>query len=202
MKFQDLTGKRFERWTVLNRGTPHPKRTLWVCKCSCGTVREVVADSLTRGASTSCGCLHRELVAQRFTTHGKSDTPEFIIWAHIVSRCTNPNDTAFKNYGGRGIRICAEWKKDFAAFLKHVGPRPSPAHSIERIRNSRGYAPGNVRWATWREQCRNKRTNVFLSFSGKRMCLADWAEKQRIPYHRLKRRILDGWSIARSLTTP
>jgi hypothetical protein len=100
--------------------------------------------------------------------------PEYSVWRAMVQRCTNPNSQGWRHYGGRGITVCDEWRS-FDAFFVAVGPRPSGAHSIERIDNERGYEPGNVRWATRAEQARNKRTNRYLTAFGKTQTIGDWA---------------------------
>jgi hypothetical protein len=110
----------------------------------------------------SCGCLKRDLCAERIskiaTKHGLIHSAEYGAWVAAKGRCLNPKNRAFKNYGGRGISIAPEWVDDFAAFYSYLGPKPSPAHSLDRINNDRGYEPGNVRWATRVEQNRNRRT--------------------------------------------
>lgn len=115
--------------------------------------------------------------------HGESktgETAEYRSWAHIVQRCTNPKNPSWQHYGGRGITICDEWRTDYAAFVRDVGRRPSPRHSIDRINNDGNYEPGNVRWATPQEQARNKSTNVLVTLDGETMCLADWSERLQI----------------------
>ncbi len=101
------------------------------------------------------------------------------------ARCNDPKHKGYKDYGARGITVCPEWDHShgFKAFLEHVGPRPSNDHSIDRIENSLGYEPGNVKWATRSEQNRNKRTNVTLTAFGETMCVAAWAEKLSISEH-------------------
>lgn len=93
------------------------------------------------------------------TTHGMSRSPEHNAWARMIQRCENPNEGGYKNYGGRGIRVCAEWRASFSAFLRDMGRRPSGIHSIDRIDVDGDYAPGNCRWATPSEQSRNRRVN-------------------------------------------
>jgi hypothetical protein len=89
--------------------------------------------------------------------HGRTDTAEWQAWSNMRQRCNNPDNPKWPLYGGRGIQVCAEWQDDFPAFLAHVGPRPGPSYSIDRIDNERGYEPGNVRWATRSQQVRNSR---------------------------------------------
>ena len=130
--------------------------------------------------------------------HGRKHTTEYASWAHMVQRCTNPKNRAWKNYGGRGIEICTEWREDFRAFFAHIGPKPAPDLSIERIDNNRGYEPGNVKWATASEQAKNRRpfkigklkptcpsghayegTNIYWLKNGVRRCLICKREQGR-----------------------
>lgn len=94
-----------------------------------------------------------------YRIHGLSKTAEYACWSQIKARCLNKNHRAYPHYGGRGITIAPEWENDFEAFLFHVGPRPSSDHSLDRVDNDRGYEPGNVRWATWKEQQNNRRAH-------------------------------------------
>jgi hypothetical protein len=153
-EYIDLAGKKFGRWTAISREAGPERR--WLCVCECGTAKPVSTANLMAGVSKSCGCLKSELSRTR-RTHGGTGSVLYGIWAGIKDRCTNPNNESWVDYGGRGIFICDEWKRDFAAFREHIGDRPSPRHSVDRIDNSRGYEPGNVRWATPVEQARNTR---------------------------------------------
>lgn len=151
-------GERFTRWTVISQSTPNASGSKrWMCRCECGVDKIVPAYYLRREASRSCGCLMREQIGDRNRKHGGHGTVEYIAWNAMVQRCTRASHPAFKNYGGRGIAVCAEWRHDFAAFLAHVGSRPSAGHSLDRIDNDRGYEPGNVRWATYDVQMINRR---------------------------------------------
>jgi hypothetical protein len=128
-------------------------------------------------------------------TRGERFSPEYRTWAHILSRCTNPNTRDYPRYGGRGITVCEEWRLSFESFFEHVGRRPSARHSIDRIDNSRGYEPGNVQWATTAQQNRNRRNNLWIEFNGERLVVIDWAARLGIPagaiYHRIGRGIVD-----------
>lgn len=109
--------------------------------------------------------------------HGESigrGTAEFQAWAGMVSRCSNPNGGDYPNYGGRGIRVCKEWQDSYLAFLGHVGRKPSPQHSLDRIDNDGNYEPGNVRWATRAEQNLNRRNNRLVTHNGETRPLAEW----------------------------
>ncbi len=141
----------------------------------------------------------RAMAGQRF-----SRTAEYRAWEHMKNRCYRPTVPGYKNYGGRGIRVCDRWLgEDGAAnFLADMGPRPSAKHSVDRIDNDGDYTPENCRWATRAEQSRNRRRNVMLTHDGLTMCVADWADRLGIKRATLQIRVRRGWSVARMLTTP
>jgi len=199
-------GQRYGRWTVTARVVPPKGPTRWQCRCDCGTQREVGGSSLLSGRSGSCGCLHKQAVAdvcaKRNTTHNRSGSPEYNTWILMKRRCFDKRIPKYQNYGGRGIAVCDEWVASFEAFLSHVGPRPSPDHSIDRIDNNGNYEPGNVRWATAAQQSRNMRTTTMLTVGGVTRPLVEWAELKNIKAITLHRRIHRGWSPERAVLTP
>lgn len=155
-------GDRFGRLVAVSRAPNSPGGCVrWHLSCDCGGSTTSAASNLQRGKSRSCGCLMRELVAERRRTHGRASgdrkTPEYNAWQAMIQRCENQNHAAWKNYGGRGIAVCERWRDSFENFLSDIGERPSDEHSLDRIDNSRGYEPGNCRWATWSTQQRNRR---------------------------------------------
>lgn len=219
--FQDLTGQRFGRLTVIERGPASPGATQWVCRCDCGVTRSYRAGNLKSGISASCGCRQRELAAkatvndltgkrfgrlvciQRAGTYRKKATwlfqcdcgnqvtmpgtrvqagvstscgcarsigvderraekkelrssPEYKAWENAKQRCFNPKNPRFKDYGARGITMSPEWRDSFEAFLRDVGPRPSPELSIDRVDNNGNYEKGNVEWRTRSAQQTNR----------------------------------------------
>lgn len=175
--FVNIAGARFGKLAVVTRHSVNGTGTVrWLCVCDCGAERVVSGDSLRRGVTTSCGCLQRELAAAKKRTHGLHGTPEYKAWDHIKDRCFNPGCDSYKDYGARGIMMCPEWRKSFDAFLAHVGPRPSAAHSIDRINNNGHYEPGNCRWATAAQQVRNRRNNRIVRYNGRIMTVADAAD--------------------------
>lgn len=150
----NLVGQRFGRLTVLSREQRNLRgRLQWVCICDCGRKVVILEYNLRDGNSKSCGC-GREVSHRK---HGLRKAPEYRLWQNMVQRCGNPNNPRYDDYGGRGIRVCARWRKSFAAFYADVGPRPSAKHSIDRIDNDGNYEPGNVRWATAYQQVHNRR---------------------------------------------
>lgn len=98
--------------------------------------------------------------------------------------------------------MCSEWRKDFQKFLAHIGKRPGPGYSVDRIDNNKGYEPGNVRWATPKEQARNRRTNTVYEWCGLRLTLAEWAERASVNARLVRERISAGWSFEVALSTP
>jgi hypothetical protein len=131
-------------------------------------------------------------------THGDSYSQEYRSWKMMKSRCGNPNDPAYERYGGRGITVCPRWHR-FEPFLEDIGRRPSPLHQLERVDNNRGYEPGNVRWATPKENQRNKRNTAFIVLSGRRIPLVEAAETAGIPVTTLRHRLDRGWSPERAV---
>lgn len=146
-------GTSIGHWTVIAEAPKRYGLRHLKCRCVCGTERDVFIGNLRKGLSKSCGCIG--FYTQR--THGMHASTEYSTWRHIQQRCYNPKNKAWDNYGGRGIRVCQEWRDSFEAFYAHVGPRPSKDLTLDRINNDGHYEPGNVRWATWQQQHANKR---------------------------------------------
>lgn len=143
---------------------------------------------------------------RRYGRHGKArrgeQTPEFKVWCQMHTRCRNPKNPQWRNYGGRGIRVCASWA-EFTAFLSDMGERPSVRHSLDRIDQNGNYEPGNCRWATWGEQQRNRRNNNMITWRGETLCLTDWAKRLGISRTGLFNRLYRaGLSVEEAFTVP
>lgn len=214
VRTRDLTGHVFGRWTVLGLASDDVSgRVIWLCLCECGKKRAVLANSLRRGLSISCGCFHREITATINAKHQLYKSPEYRSWQCMIARCTNPKRPEYPSYGGRGIQVCNRWRQ-FEHFYHDMGPKLSKYHSIDRMNNNAHYSCGkcsmcttndwspNCRWATRSEQQRNRRTNHLITFGNKTKTVTAWAEQTGIHWVTIITRIKRGWSIEKALTTP
>lgn len=145
-------GDKFGRWVVLENIGVRKEKTYFKCLCICGNIKVVLGSHLSSNHSKSCGCLKKE----QAIIHGMYRTPEYNAWNAMIQRCTNPNNPAYKNYGGRGITVCTEWKDSFIAFFTDMGKRPERL-TLERKNNNLGYSKENCIWDTRINQSRNQR---------------------------------------------
>ena len=213
-KFIDLAGQKFGRLTPIKYvGKNKHGQSLWLCKCECDKKTTVAGNRLNTGHTKSCGCLNIERITgmgESNKTHGHASdgkiSKTYTAWKNMVSRCNNPNDISYKNYGERipPITVCEKWLPEnngFINFLADMGERPAGL-SLDRIDNNLGYYKNNCRWATPKEQGRNKRNNHKLNISGKEKCFAELEEITGIRQETIRSRIKKGFTPEKALTTP
>ena len=179
-----MIGNKFGRLTVIKEnGRTKDRHILWLCQCSCGTYTEVSGKRLRSGWTRSCGCLQRDITAERNkknkgirrVEHRLKDIPEYSVWNSMLTRCNNKNRDNYARYGGRDITVCKRWLT-FKNFYADMGKR-SEGMTIERIDNNEGYCPENCKWATYKEQMRNTRRTRMITYRNKTQCVTDWAEE-------------------------
>lgn len=187
--FKDLSGRRFGRLVVVG---PHPERTSykmirWICKCDCGNEKLITTANIGNNTN-SCGCLRN--------TQGAHSNKHrlWAVFASMHSRCEKTYDASYENYGGRGIKVCRRWKS-FRRFLEDMESSYREGLSIDRIDNDKGYRPSNCRWATQKQQTRNRRCSIIIETPWGRMNVAEAAERIGMKRERLKTRVKLGWTM-------
>ena len=203
-KLIDLTGQKFGRLTVIERSdnvlVGNQSKTAWKCICDCGKEIVVASQYLRNGDTKSCGCFQREFAGRK---HGFSKTRLYGIWCGIIRRCCNENDQAYRNYGGRGIKVCDEWKNNFMSFRKWALENGySDKLSIDRIDNNGNYEPSNCRWATQMEQANNMRCNRILVYNGESHTAAEWGRITGLGGYRIRSRLHSGFTVEEAITLP
>lgn len=202
--FKDLMGQKFTRLSVLSRAPSDSNgNARWHCQCDCGNVTISSGFTLRNGEAKSCGCLTTDQLRARITKHQMCGTPEYNSWSDMIQRCENPKNLRYKHYGERGIKVCKRWHK-FANFIADMGRKPSPDHTIDRIKNNGNYSPKNCRWLTRREQNHNTSRNRYVTYKGKRLSLTQAVELSTSGISRSSvfSRLDRGWSVKDALDTP
>lgn len=209
-RFKDLTGQKFGRLTVIKRvGTSKSGKVLWLCECSCEEHNRVTTttSNLVTGTTKSCGCFARESaskVGKANTVYGDTDSRLYRIFRGMKDRCYNPKNKDYVWYGGKGIKICEEWKNNYAVFKNWaINNGYKETLTIERKDFDKDYCPENCEWITIDQQQRNKSSNRLITYNGETMILVEWAEKFNIPYKVLCARINDrGHSFEEAINMP
>lgn len=167
----DLTGKQFGKWTVLRRDeSVRQGAVYWTCKCECGNIRDVTSQALRNGSSQGCqSCKWKSgnpgMKADPERQVDGKRTKAYATWQAIRARCYIKNHKSYHNYGGRGIKLCDEWYSDFHSFYQYVSALPNykrKTYTLDRINNDGNYEPGNVRWASKKQQAQNRRKSDKL----------------------------------------
>jgi hypothetical protein len=166
---------------AIRRGPNKGSKTRFYCKCDCGRVKLFYSCALKSLHMHSCGCSIN-------TTHHLSNHPLYNCWQSMWARCTKRHNPSYKNYGGRGIKVCDRWR-NVQNFITDMGEKPTPKHSIERKNNDGDYTPENCKWSTRIEQNRNSRKNVFILLNGQKKTLKEWATHLGISSSILSKRL-------------
>lgn len=194
----NLTGLRFGRLVVISIATPGT-RTIWNCLCDCGSSVVVNGHCLRHGNTRSCGCIHREQLILRNTTHGHRYNKIYRVWYAMRERCGRKTDKFYADYGGRGIKVCDRWQT-FENFLADMGT-PAEGMQIDRINNDGNYEPSNCRWVTRTENASNKRNNKVIEYNGRTMTVSAWEKELKLKAGTIKQRLYLGWDFKRAIET-
>lgn len=204
-KFQDLTGKKFGKLTVISRATDYIKPTghkiiQWDCLCECENKTMVRGEYLKSGHTKSCGC---DKSISHSITHGQTNTRLYKIWISIKERCYNPMRNNYYLYGERGIKVCDEWLNFENFYHWSINNGYSDELTIDRIDNNLGYRSSNCRWVTNREQANNKMNNRIIEYNKERHTLEEWSRITGIASNTIRMRIDKyGWDIGKALFYP
>lgn len=207
--FKNRAGEKYGRLTALEYlYTNKRRKAVWLCKCDCGNIVQISSEKLSTGNTKSCGCLHSDKSKEKIKTLIKKQTKytrKFekeisIIFNQMKQRCYNKKCKAYKNYGGRGIKICDEWLENFNSFyLWSIKNNFNSNLSIDRIDVNGNYEPNNCRWITNLEQQNNKRNNKYLEFNGQKHTYAEWSRILNIPSSTISDRIKRGYDTEQIL---
>lgn len=204
----NLIGDIYGRLKVISRHNVNTNRgrPQWLCVCECGNKKIVSSSNLRQGGVKSCGCLLIESAlnaSEKHMTHGLTGSRLEQIYKGMITRCYNKKCHAYKDYGGRGIYVCHEWKNNRSSFFKWAFNNGYKDDlTIDRKDNDLEYSPGNCRWSTRIIQARNTRRNKIITFNGKSAPLSEWAERLNMPMKSLWYRLNAGWSVQKTFMTP
>ncbi len=207
-KPKDITGLKFGRLTAIRiiGRSESTRGVIWECLCDCGKTTQAIGTLIRSGHTKSCGCFFKDSRKTCARTHGGCmdgrSEPEYGCHQGMMKRCYNKNHKSYPRYGGIGVFVDPSLH-DYLAFKAYIGPRPSLDHSIDRFPEKDGnYVPGNIRWATRREQQQNLKTNRLLTFNGETLPMIVWTRRKGWKPSKLKCRKAAGWSDERALTEP
>ena len=203
---RDITGERSGKLIAIRNVGIINGRTTWLCKCDCGNERLVTQKLFVSNHVKSCGCLKKEsarINGKKSIKHNDSFSPLYHSWSGMKSRCNNPNDKSYKNYGGRGITVCKEWNDEYLSFRNWaINNGYEKGLTIDRIDVNGNYEPSNCRWSTIKQQENNRRNNRYIEIDGVVHTMTQWAEMYGIPWATFQRRLDAGMSPKLALTKP
>lgn len=204
IKLSEIIGKLFGRLTPKYELDKDRKyRRTFLCTCICGKEVPVKLTALRTGKSTSCGCYAREVKSIVHKKHGMYGTSEYQTYHGMLRRCTDSKRHDYKNYGGRGIKVCPRWLESFENFYADMGNKLAPGLTLERRDVNGNYSPENCFWAPALEQQRNTRRSKWYTYKGESKTLPQWADLFKISQNNLWQRIeVYNWSIERALEEP
>jgi hypothetical protein len=202
----DIKGQRFGRLVAMEKHHQGIQgRWYWLCKCNCGNSVVVLGTQLRNGNTKSCGCLKSEAVIQRNkdnSTHNLSKHPAYNIHSNMINRCYDTNNPRYKDYGGRGIAVCEEWK-DITTFCNWMmNNNYVKGLSIERIDNNGNYEPSNCILIPLENQSKNRRSNHSITYNGSSNTIAEWSRITGINMYTLFDRLYRGWTDEEIVATP
>lgn len=200
-KIIDLTGQKFGRLTVIKRVENKDGYSVWLCRCDCGNERKIKGDNLRSGSTKSCGCLKAE--GKSHVIHGKSHTRLYKIYINMIQRCEKEYSTIYEYYGGRGIKVCDEWKEDFENFYNwSIAHGYNSKLTIDRIDPNGNYEPLNCRWVNMKEQNYNRRSSHIFKIDGVNYGIRELSQKIDLSEKIIQSRLDSGWTLEEIINTP
>lgn len=194
-----MVGRRYERLEVIcEKGKDSRGEYLWLCKCDCGEEIITTGGNLRSGNTKSCGCWNVEMFVSKTYRHGMKDSRIYSIWASMRRRCNVESSHAYKDYGGRGIKVCERWNR-FINFYEDMISGYADDLTLDRINPNGNYEPENCRWATTKEQARNKRNTKFIEHKGKKATAIEWQEISGTDATTINYRIKKGWDLEEAI---
>lgn len=191
----NLIGNKYNKLSVIEFvGRDKSGTSLWKCICECGGIRITNSAELRSLRAKSCGCLFKK--NRGIIKHGETNkSKEYSSWAHMKRRCYNHNNKFYNSYGARGIIVCERWINSFQNFLIDMGRAPSINHTLDRINVNGNYEPTNCRWATTKEQARNKRTSILITIEGVTKNVKDWCIHYGVGTSTVSYRLKKGYPV-------
>lgn len=208
---KDITGQQFGDWTVICRSKINGsgRNARWLCKCKCGAEVVVLGNHLRTSKSLRCRQCARFVISQSHIVHGQAGSRiedsrgsrTYRRWTAMRARAASNKTLEAMFYAKRDIKCCERWAS-YENFLEDMGECPSDKHTLDRINNDLGYGADNCRWATQKQQQRNRSSNRIVNYKGTDMCVAEFAELLKMPYHKVAHRVRTGWTTDQIAAAP